>query len=306
MPELPEVEYAARHLRKWLEGRRIDRVEADPTRILRPQKPADIIKALEGRQLTALDRRAKYLLFTFDGDQGAVAHLGMTGKWLRRAPSDPPPNSRLRLFLDDGSVVHYRDPRMFGQFSVLPASKVPSFPAVAKLGPDPLADHLTAQVLGERLAKTGRPVKIALMDQTLIGGLGNIQAAEALWRARIDPHLSARKLSDAQLRDLTQAIHDSIQDALGAEDGEGEIEYVEEGGENPFSVYGRKGEPCRRCKTPIRTREQGGRTTFYCPQCQSASKAPASSKAGGEPARSPARPKPRAKAAPSRRKSNRS
>ena len=271
MPELPEVEFAARHLRRWLLGKRIVRVEADKTRIVRPNRPEQVADALTGRTLRGLERRAKYILMTFDASQGAVSHLGMTGKWVLRREGEPERFSRLRLHLAGGKVVHYADPRMFGQVQLVPATALHAFKPIAALGPDPLADGLDAKVLGERLARTQREVKVALMDQKLLSGLGNIHAAEALYRAKIDPRAKANALSRPQLAALAKGIHATIAHALKAEDAEaedGEITYVEEGGPNPFLVYGRKGERCRRCKGTIASFTQAGRTTYWCPGCQ--------------------------------------
>jgi formamidopyrimidine-DNA glycosylase len=271
MPELPEVEFASRHLRRWLLGKRIERVEADRTRIVRPHRPEQIAQALTGRTLQGIDRRAKYILLSFDEGQGALSHLGMTGKWVLRKEGQPERFSRLRLHLRGGGVVHYADPRMFGQFQLVPQSELRAFPAVAALGPDPLGDGLDAKLLGERLARTSREVKVALMDQKLLSGLGNIHAAEALYRAKIDPKKRANALSKEQLSRLAKAIHATIAHALKAEDeqaSDGEITYVEEGGPNPFLVYGRKGERCPRCKGTIASFTQAGRTTYWCPGCQ--------------------------------------
>lgn len=269
MPELPEVEFAARHLKRWLTGKRIERAEVDPTRIVRPASPRAVQKALTGRTLQHLQRRAKYLLLTFDHDLGVLSHLGMTGKWVRRPAGEPVRFSRLRLHLADGKVVHYADARLFGAFQVLAASRLLEVPAVARLGPDPLADGLDAKSLGAQLARTSRPVKVALMDQALLAGIGNIQAAEALYRAKLHPSRPAKSLRPAELSRLARAIHQSIAHTLASQgEADGEIEYVEQGGENPFLVYDRRGEHCRTCKAAFAWFTQAGRTTYYCPGCQ--------------------------------------
>ena len=119
-----------------------------------------------------------------------------------------------------------------------------------------------------RLAKTKRPLKIALMDQALIAGLGNIHAAEALWRAKVSPFVRADEITHAQATKLAAGIHAGIRFALDDASGAEEIVYVEEGGDNPFHVYDRGGDPCRRCRTTIEKKTQGGRTTYWCPRCQ--------------------------------------
>jgi formamidopyrimidine-DNA glycosylase len=268
MPELPEVEHAARTLRHWLVGHRILRAEVDKTRVVRGQPPRRIAAALARQTVRSIDRRAKFLMFEFDDGLGALAHLGMTGKWLRRAPDDAPSHSRLRLFLDDGSVVHYRDPRMFGQFQLYPAQALRQLPSIANLGPDPLAEGLTAAQLEAGLGQTKRPIKVALLDQGVVAGLGNIHAAEALYRAGIPPTLAGGQLTAEQRKRLVRAIHATIAYALKAQSAPDEIAYLEEGGENPFLVYGREGEPCPRCGKAIARIVQAGRSTFYCPGCQ--------------------------------------
>jgi formamidopyrimidine-DNA glycosylase len=268
MPELPEVEITRRNLEHWLDRRVVIRAEADRSRIFRGSSRDAFEKRLSGRRLESISRRGKYLLLRFDGDQGLMSHLGMTGKWVVRPASQPEPYSRARLIRDDGAVIHYRDTRLFGRMEVVPASKLESIPAVARLGPDPVVDGLTPKVLAERLSRTAREIKVALLDQSIVAGIGNIQAAEALWRARIDPRRRANQLDREEVKRLCQAIHFSIRRSLANEMSE-EIEYVEEpGSENPFLVYGRKGEPCPRCHRRIASLGQGGRTTYYCPHCQ--------------------------------------
>ncbi|MCU0696984.1 MAG: bifunctional DNA-formamidopyrimidine glycosylase/DNA-(apurinic or apyrimidinic site) lyase [Myxococcaceae bacterium] len=288
MPELPEVEFARRSLVKWTDGRRIVRTEADPkARTFRNSRVPDV-EALTGRLVRA-ERRGKFLMLTFDDGRGAVAHLGMTGKFVKRSPGTETKWSRARFVLDSGEVIHFQDPRLFGLIEPVPATELTTHESVAKLGVDPLVDGLTVEQLREALAGSKQELKVALMDQERIAGLGNIHAAEALFRAKVHPSRKPDTLSPAELTALTKAIHEGISFALEVEDGE-EIEYVEEpGAKNPFLVYGRAGEPCSRCRTPIEQMPQGGRTTFFCPKCQ---KAP--EKARAAPTKRPA-PKARSK-----------
>jgi formamidopyrimidine-DNA glycosylase len=267
MPELPEVELARRQLERWLDGRTVVRAEADKVRIFRGGD-REHFSALTGK-LERAERKGKYLLLSFERDQGVMAHLGMTGKFLHKAKADAVPWSRARLYLDDDSVVHYRDPRMFGQIVFAPAEGLRALKAVAKLGIDPLTDGLTVPQLKAALSKTKLPLKVALMDQTRVTGLGNIHAAEALFRARLHPGRKPQSLSDNEWRALHKGIHAALQFALKAEDDSEEISYVEEpGAKNPFLIYGRAGTPCRRCKTQVKSFTQAGRTTHFCPSCQ--------------------------------------
>jgi len=267
MPELPEVEFARRALTKWTKGRSIVRTEADPkARTFRGSRVSDV-EALTGR-LVSVERKGKYLLLTFADGKGAIAHLGMTGKFLKRKADAVEKWSRARFVLDSGDVIHFQDPRLFGLIEPVPASALKQAPAVAKLGLDPLVDGLSAAQLKEALAGSKQELKVALMDQERIAGLGNIHAAEALFRAKLHPARKPASLTDDEWRRLAKAIVDGIAFALGLEEGD-EIEYVEEpGAKNPFLVYGHEGEPCPVCQTPITAFPQGGRTTFACPRCQ--------------------------------------
>jgi formamidopyrimidine-DNA glycosylase len=268
MPELPEVEFARRSLVRWFHGRRLVRVEVDRrARTFRGAKVADV-EALSG-ELVAAARRGKYLLLTFSQGRGLVAHLGMTGKFVKRPAGEAVPYSRARFVLDSGEVVHFRDPRLFGRFEPAPADSLAQVKAVAKLGVDPLVDGLSAAQLEAAVGASRQALKVALMDQARIAGLGNIHAAEALFRARLHPARQPASLTKAEWAALAKAIAEGIRFALEVEGDDDEIEYVEEqGAPNPFLVYGRAGEPCPRCKATVKALPQGGRTTYFCPACQ--------------------------------------
>ncbi|HXX31601.1 MAG TPA: bifunctional DNA-formamidopyrimidine glycosylase/DNA-(apurinic or apyrimidinic site) lyase [Myxococcaceae bacterium] len=268
MPELPEVEIARRNLARWLGRAAVARAEADRTRIFRGADRSAFTR-LRGR-LTFARRRGKVLLLGFEGNRGFLSHLGMTGKWVRRRSGQPEPYSRARLVLDDGSVLHYRDPRLFGRIEPAPAGALERLPAVRALGPDPLLDAVDGPTLEAALGTSRVPVKVALLDQRRLAGLGNIHAAEALWRAKVSPVRPARSLRPEEWRRLARAISAGIRFALGREDSE-EVPYVEEPGTpNPFRVYGRAGKPCPRCRTVVRSVRQAGRSTYFCPRCQPA------------------------------------
>lgn len=268
MPELPEVEIARRTLERWLGGSDITSAEADWTRVFRSGGRSTFGR-LRGR-LARADRHGKVLLVSLDSGQGFLSHLGMTGKWVRRPAGEAVPYSRARLLLADGSAVHYRDPRLFGRIEPYPAEALASLPVVRELGPDPLLTPLSGRQLRNALGPTRAPIKVALMDQRRLAGLGNIHAAEALWRARLHPGRPARTLELAEWNRLATAIRRGLAFALSAEDSD-EIAYVEEPGtDNPFRVYARAGEPCPRCGTPITLLRQAGRRTDLCARCQPA------------------------------------
>jgi formamidopyrimidine-DNA glycosylase len=275
MPELPEVEIAARNLRRWALGRRVERVETDEAarRVFRPARPRALATALAGRTVREVRRVGKQLLVTLDGEGGPVgllSHLGMTGKWLRRAPGEPAPShSRARLVLDDQAVLHYRDPRLFGRLRAVPGARFAEVRELRALGPDPLADGIDHARLLAAFARRGIPVKVAMLDQRLLPGVGNIVASESLFRAGLDPRRRASSLSPAEVRRLSRAVLASVREAIAREDGP-EVAYVEEPGTvNPFRVYGREGERCPRCRRgPIERIVQAQRSTFFCRRCQ--------------------------------------
>ncbi len=295
MPELPEVEVAARNLRRWAIGRKVRGVRADrrAARIFRPAA-ARALGALAGARFHAVERRGKNLLLTLAKPKGAGAgvvgvwsHLGMTGKWLhRRAGEAAPRFERLRIDLDDGTSLRYADLRLFGRFRMVPDARFQSLADIAALGPDPLNDGIDVDRLKDRLARTRLPIKVAILDQTLLPGVGNIQASEGLFRAGIDPRRPARTLSRAELVRLARGLLESIRYTLrtfkhsGADGADADIDYVEERKiPNPFVVYGRAGEPCPRRVRGKRGKNGGDggvivrivqaqRATFYCPRCQ--------------------------------------
>jgi formamidopyrimidine-DNA glycosylase len=177
--------------------------------------------------------------------------------------------------LDDGSTLHYCDMRRFGRLRVVPGARFADVPRIATLGPDPLREGVDAARLHARLARVRLPIKVALLDQTVLAGVGNIQSAEACWRARIDPRRAANSLTRAELARLGRGILASIAYTLArfkderADAGDGEIVYVEEDRRrNPFKVYGRAALPCPRCGAPIKRIVQAQRSTFFCASCQ--------------------------------------
>ena len=262
------MEIARRTLERWLGASEVTGAEAERTRVFRNGRRTDF-ERLRGH-LARADRKGKLLLVALDSGGGFLSHLGMTGKWVRRPAGEAVPYSRARLQLADGTVVHYRDPRLFGRIEPHPAEALAQLPAVQELGPDPLLTPLSGRTLRDALGRTRVPIKVALMDQRRLAGLGNIHAAEALWRARIHPARPADGLLPAEWSRLASAIRRGLAYALAAEDSE-EIAYVEEPGtDNPFRVYARAGEKCPRCGTRLRLLRQAGRRTDLCPRCQPA------------------------------------
>jgi formamidopyrimidine-DNA glycosylase len=263
MPELPEVEFAFRCLKRWALHGRVTKVHAPRTRVVHGS-----LERLVGHVVKRIERRGKQLRIQLDDETRLFSHFGMTGKWVRRPESAEAERwERARIDIHkDGKTnsLRYVDPRMLGRLEVASEDVRPW----TKLGPDPLNDGIDAKKLAARLRKTKRTIKEALMDQTLLAGIGNIQATEALWNAKIDPRAKANKIGDAQIRAIVRGIHQSIAYTLRKEKAD-EISYVEEAGAtNPFRIYGRKGEPCPRCKRPLSHLTLGGRGTVYCAKCQ--------------------------------------
>lgn len=274
MPELPEVELARENLADWLSGQRIRDLSAPDARIRRGQPEAALREAAADRIVTEVRRRAKFLLLAL-GDSPAVllSHLGMTGRWVRRAPGDPdPPAARAALRLEGGVRLVFADRRRFGSFSLLgPEDEA----RLAELGPEPLGAGFTARVLGGLLGASSRPVKVLLMDQRRLAGIGNIQATESLWRSGVHPARPAKSLGPREVRRLHRTLRETLRRTLEEARGT-EIRYVSDGAgrasaRQRFSVYQHEGDTCRRCRRGrIRRLLLGGRSSFFCPRCQPA------------------------------------
>lgn len=268
MPELPEVEFCARRLRDWAVGRRIGAVWAAPGKPLRDISPAALAAGLRDRRVEGVARLGKQLFVRLDAERVLLAHLGMTGKFVRLEPASPPrAGERVRLDLDDGSALAFVDPRRFGRLRLLAEAEARRHPEVAKLGEDALELCARPRALGAVL-RGRRPVKVALMDQTVLAGVGNIYASEALFAARISPDAPASSLTPAQVDALAHHLRACMLESIEREQ-DAEIAYLHEADSaNPFRVYGRAGEPCPVCGEPIRRTVHAGRGTFSCPRCQ--------------------------------------
>jgi formamidopyrimidine-DNA glycosylase len=273
MPELPEVETVRVRLEPALVGRRLVRVDVLDSRVVRPFDPSLVAAELTGERVVALERRGKYLIFRFESGRVLLVHLRMTGSF-RHGPGGSlnyDPYRRVVVRLDDGSDVVYRDVRRFGTWLVLDADELEPYLG-ARLGAEPLAPEFTAGALGRRLAGRRAPLKAALLDQRSLAGLGNIYADEALWRARLHPLRPAGGLDRNELRRLHGAVRAALRAGI-ARQGATLRDYAAPDGtsgsmQTEFRVYGRDGEPCDRCGTPIAKTRAGGRGTWYCPTCQ--------------------------------------
>ncbi|HUI24839.1 MAG TPA: bifunctional DNA-formamidopyrimidine glycosylase/DNA-(apurinic or apyrimidinic site) lyase [Candidatus Kryptonia bacterium] len=272
MPELPEVETVRRSLLRRIVGRRIEAVTVREPRLRRPIQ-ANFAARLIGRRVEGIERRAKYLLFQLSGGECLLAHLGMSGALLvRDANAAAEPHDHVRVRLSDGSELVLNDPRRFGLLKAGPAATVDDWPELKVLGPDPLDPTLSAEQVGVLLRGSQRAIKNVLIDQTALGGVGNIYANEALFRARIRPTRRACRVRRAEVAPLLQALRAVLCEAVDL--GGSSISDYRDGDGRPgyfqlhLRVYDRDGEPCLTCATPIRRVVQTGRSSFYCRRCQ--------------------------------------
>lgn len=278
MPELPEVEILVRHLAPLLPGHRVRAVQVGRPRVTRPDPPDRLVAALTGATFREVTRRGKYLVFSLGRARRAVTvlgHLGMTGRMWLQATGEPLPR-HLAAALDLGRQrLVFEDVRFFGRLSL-------DLAPLDALGPEPLDPAWDGPALAARLGRSSRAIKVCLLDQTVVAGVGNIYASEALHRARIAPARPAARLRPAEHAALARAIHDVLAEAVsggstvpldlrGGTDGLYYYGRAAEAGPaygERLAVYDREGAPCSTCGGPIRRTVQAGRSTFHCPRCQ--------------------------------------
>lgn len=276
MPELPEVEVVRRGLDRGLVGRRIQEVGVEHPRALRRHLggAADFRARLVGRTVVAACRRGKYLWLPLDSGDALTAHLGMSGQLLVADPRAASP-VHLRVwmtFADGGPALRFVDQRTFGALLVDPGgARLPS--VVAHIARDPLDPDFDPARASAALRRRRTGVKRALLDQTLVSGIGNIYADEALWRAGLHYARATDRLVPGQVRDLLAAVRDVLTESLEAGGTSFDALYVSAEGvsglfERDLAVYGRAGLPCRRCGTPLRREPFMNRSSYLCPRCQ--------------------------------------
>jgi formamidopyrimidine-DNA glycosylase len=287
VPELPEVETVRRGLVAHLEGRLIDQAWVHHPRAARRHDlgPAHLEQWLRGRRITAVDRRGKYLWCVLDaapasvGSDVLVAHLGMSGQFrVTDERLEAHPHLRLDLHLDDGRWLSFLDQRTFGGVAgdvlALDSERVRAVPTrLAHLGADPFEPVFDARAAAGRIRRRHTEVKRALLDQTLVSGIGNIYADESLWRARVHPRRVTDRLSRAVLTSVLDAARDVMSEALENGGTSFDALYVDVNGssgyfERSLDVYGREDAPCHRCGTPVRRLSFMNRSSYVCPRCQ--------------------------------------
>lgn len=268
MPELPEVETTVAGLRSVLDGARL--VTIEPRRAdLRFPFPPDLRQRLTGATVTGLGRRAKYGLIDTDRGDTMIFHLGMSGRW-RIDPGEIGKHDHL-LVETAGHRLALHDPRRFGFVHLVETPALSSYPSFAAMGPEPLGDDFDADYLAGALDGRVAPIKAMLLDQRIVAGLGNIYVCEALNMAGIAPTREAGRISKARLVKIVEAIRTVLRAAIAA-GGSTLRDYARPDGElgyfaKEWRVYGREGELCP-CGGTVRRRVDSGRSTFYCPSCQ--------------------------------------
>jgi formamidopyrimidine-DNA glycosylase len=276
MPELPEVETYVRELEPELTGRSITAAQVFWPRTIAEPLAEEFPARIAGLGFEHFDRRGKYMLLGMSDGSTLIVHLRMTGKLLI-LPSESERNSHTHVVmeLDNGSALHYNDPRKFGRIWLVPDRA----PVLAKLGPEPLSDNFTVESLAARLARRNAPIKSLLLDQSVVAGVGNIYADEALFRAGIHPMRRGSSLTPDEVVRLRAAIRDVLQAGIrrrGSTLGDSTLQnYLRPGGmpgdfQNEFYVFHRTGQPCLVCGTPIVRIVIGQRSTHFCPHCQPA------------------------------------
>ena len=285
MPELPEVEVLLRHLKPQLEGRVIGSPCILQARPIRPDVPRSLASALQGCRINTLSRRSKFLIFDLAtppergrGSLRILGHLGMTGRMFLQPLDVPIPKHTVLHFSATGERFVFQDVRRFGRFTS-------DLSSLQDLGPEPWDAAFTPRYLQYLLQKSKQAIKVRLLDQSIVCGLGNIYVAEALFRSGIDPRTAAGSLTQAQCERLVPAIQNCLQEAVdlgtslalgfdGTGSRDGLFYYGSDGKEEAtpaperFQVYDRAGSPCRQCNSVIQRIVQAARSTFYCPHCQ--------------------------------------
>jgi len=279
--ELPEVEVLRRDLEKSVLGKKIDSVE------VKPQKNAmrliskhhrtrkDFEKRLEGRRFTGVERRGKYLLLRLDDDAVLVLHFGMSGRLFKGTKRhELQPHTHIMIEFAKGGDLRLIDPRAMGKAFVTTEEELPKVRELAKVGMDPLEHGFTWPELAEKLAARKMKLKQLLMDQEFVSGLGNIYSDESLFGAGLRYDRKSDELSAQEVRRLYRAIQEVVSDAIryrgSTLEDRAYLDLQGKPGENlgELKVYGRKGEPCRRCRSPIESVRISNRTSYFCPVCQ--------------------------------------
>ncbi|HEU4865322.1 MAG TPA: bifunctional DNA-formamidopyrimidine glycosylase/DNA-(apurinic or apyrimidinic site) lyase [Actinomycetota bacterium] len=279
--ELPEVEVMRRDLEKDVVGRKVAEAEVRPSKnamrvIRRHGKRKEFTDRLVGRKFMKTERRGKYILLTLDNGDVLVTHFGMSGQFLRGTKRVPlPPHTHVVITFQQGGDLRFVDPRTFGEMFVTAADDLGKVRELQHIAIDPLDHVFTWQAFGAALAQRQAKMKQLLMDQKVVSGLGNIYSDEVLFAAGLRYDRMSDTLSSQEVRRLYRAMQEVLQESIRSRgttlEDEAYVDLFGKPGEfqNELKVYGRAGLPCRRCRTPIEVVKIGGRSAFFCPQCQS-------------------------------------
>lgn len=275
MPELPEVEHVVRALRPRIVGRQIIATEITLPKLITPTSPSLFSRKLKGSTIIGVSRRGKFILIELDNDRVLAVHLRMTGKFLYLSVDDElPKHAHAIFYFDNERRLVFRDQRQFGVMRLVARSRLVKTKGISGLAPEPFSDDFSLEYLKNIFARSRRSLKTLLLDQTKVLGLGNIYAAEALFRAGINPFKSALELSSRRIPRLHQAIRDVLRAAISGSstsrinlENPNGFSYGEAFGKI-WQVYKREGESCFKCGSRIRRVAHGGRSTYWCPRCQ--------------------------------------
>ena len=275
MPELPEVEHVVRALRRVVVGRTIVATEIRLPKLIGPTSTGVFKRKLKSSRITGVSRRGKFILIELDSERILAVHLRMTGKFLYLSAENVlPKHAHAIFYLDNDRRLVFRDQRQFGVMKLVARARLAKTKGIRDLAPEPLSDDFGPAYLSGILARSRRSLKTLLLDQTKVLGLGNIYAAEALFRARINPFKIAAQLSSPRVERLHRAIREVLRDAI-TDSSTSRISLEHPNGfsygeafERFWQVYEREGEPCFKCGARIRRLTHGGRSTYWCPRCQ--------------------------------------
>lgn len=274
MPELPEVETVMRGLTPVMQGKKVNNAEITRDN-LRIPFPDNFANRMSKRQVHGLSRRGKYIFMMLDGDETLVVHLGMSGSFRIIPPHKiytPVAHDHVRFYMEGDNIVIYNDPRRFGMMFMVKTGEEHAHPAFAAMGAEPLGNHFNGQTLFETLQTRKSPIKTALLDQSVVAGVGNIYACEALYQSGISPLRPANALTKTECENLALAIKNVLNAAILSggsslrdhKQVDGTMGYFQ----HHFHVYGREGEICRETGGIIKRIVQSGRSTFYCAEKQ--------------------------------------
>jgi formamidopyrimidine-DNA glycosylase len=274
MPELPEVEIVARRLRELIVGKTIVKARLIRAGLSPENSPRQFASSLKGARVEDVTRRGKHILARFSNGRTLVIHLRMTGRFIYLdRDAENTPHTHAVLWLDDGKKLLFDDQRHFGLMMVARTAELDRVKYLSKLAPEPFSQEFSPEYLYDTLKRSPQQIKLALLDQTKVVGLGNIYASEALHRAKINPRLPAKRLSKPRVVLLREEILAVLGDAIDNDrqfDVEtGDLDSSYGGYDQVARIYEREGQPCSVCGAPIRRITQGARSTYYCPRCQS-------------------------------------